>query len=94
MWSFSRCAGAFGVLERLGRSFGEALVGDQRLGLRVAEDVRDLLRVPVPVERDEAEAGVAGRADRFEVLAPVPGDDGEDVARLRGRRRAGRGRAG
>ena len=72
--------GELRLLGRLERHVGEALVGDERLGVRVAQDVGDLRADQVVVDRHQVPAGLEGGEVELEHLDPVGEQGGDHVA--------------
>ncbi len=72
--------GELGLLGRLERHVGEPLVGDERLGVRVAQDVGDLGSDQVVVDRHQVPAGLEGGEVELEHLDTVGQQGGDHVA--------------
>ena len=72
--------GELRLVGRLERDVGEALVGDERLGVRVAQDVGDLRADQVVVDRHQVPAGLEGGEVELEHLDPVGKQGGDHVA--------------
>ena len=71
---------------RLGRDLAEPLVGDERPGAAVGQDVGHLGRGQVPVDRHHVQPGLDGREEQREGLGAVRQHPGDAVARAQAER--------